>query len=520
MLRLSGSVVVLLLFLEVIVVDAFRWILTDTIPGNEILTFSERYMFGNRKGPILLPNGAAYITISGKVSTFMTKAENHTVDLVYTIFNAADGHYHDSLSGMCSKTSGEGVTAPGKNPWASNVLAMRNPTQYYGPVKLQDEVLGLNDTFYRWDAVMESRYTVKEEGWHNVAFQVCSYTGAMPVAKMDGLVTFRNPYGFLPAELFGFLPFEAGRCIAFLLVGFIFVVLFLLHRESAIPLHYAILAVFGVAVCESALWFLAYEHINRTGSPYCCPFPPLVVAALVVQVFRQTFSRTLLLIVALGYGVVRPKMMPQEWTAVFLVSILYFVAAAISQVSEIVLVNDIHSNAPSGVVVYQIPELIMDVIFLSWIYLALTSTIRILTEFKQSHKLSMYRWLTGTIYVFVFFFSIVTVVAMLNKLGYAQWPWKWAWVQQILWEVLNFCVITCVCAICRPADNSQLLAYASQLPTEDPDDDDDGHFGIEADTGMYADDDRVDGIEMHSRYKQHGEYELPEENDYGLDEDV
>jgi prolipoprotein diacylglyceryltransferase len=64
-------------------------------------------------------------------------------------------------------------------------------------------------------------------------------------------------------------------------------------------------------------------------------------------------------------------------------------------------------------------------VFLSWIYLALTSTIRILTEFKQSHKLSMYRWLTGTIYFFVLLFFVVTVVVLLNKLGYIEWPWKW-----------------------------------------------------------------------------------------------
>ena len=29
-----------------------------------------------------------------------------------------------------------------------------------------------------------------------------------PMALVEGGVTFRNPYGFIPAELFGFLPFE------------------------------------------------------------------------------------------------------------------------------------------------------------------------------------------------------------------------------------------------------------------------------------------------------------------------
>ena len=224
---------------------------------------------------------------------------------------------------------------------------LSNPTQYYGPVHLLDKDLELNGTFHRWDADMRSHYGVTKEGWHNVAFQVCSYTDAMPMARMDGLVTFRNPYGFLPAELFGFLPFEGARFFAFILFGFVFSVLFMLHRDSAIPLHGVILFVFLIAIAESGAWFIAYEYINRTGSPYCCPFPAPVVTALVLQIFRQTFSRSLLLIVALGYGVVRPKMMPQEWTAVFIVSCLYFVAAAVSQVTHFPKVPTHPTRKPS-----------------------------------------------------------------------------------------------------------------------------------------------------------------------------
>ena len=447
-------------------------------------------------------------------------------------------------------------------------MATRTMSTYHGPVSILDHQLGMNGTYYRWDADLLVRYTVLSEGWHNVIFQFCGTDkAAMPAAKMDGYVSFRNPYGYLPAELYGLLPFEAARAVAFSLMGFVFFVLFLLYRytdilnsapssyhhtyiliayrDSAIPLHFAILFVFSIACIESGVWFGAYEQINRTGTPYCCPFPTIVVAGLVLQIFRQTVSRCLLLIVALGYGVVRPKLMPQEWTAVVIVSLLYFVAAGISQVSEIVLVNDVHEDAPQGIVWYQAPELVMDVIFLSWIYFALTSTIRILTEYKQTQKLHMYRWLTGVIYFFAFTFTVVTVVVMLNKLGYISWPWKWAWVQQVMWEVLNFAVLSCVCAICRPSENSKLLAYASQLPTDDPDDDS-GELELAGGTGIddgEDDDDNGDGDDFegfggsnkrHSGSnvklsatgrgrggkKDYGFDTLPESDDYGLEEDV
>jgi hypothetical protein len=36
------------------------------------------------------------------------------------------------------------------------------------------------------------------------------------------------------------------------------------------------------------------------------------------------------------------------------------------------------------------------------------------------------------------------------------------------WELVNFSIIGGVAVICRPSDNSGMLSYASQLPTEDP----------------------------------------------------
>ena len=57
----------LIALISACVADSFKWRLTDTIPGNEILTFSERYMFSSNRGPTFLPNHAAYIEVTGKV---------------------------------------------------------------------------------------------------------------------------------------------------------------------------------------------------------------------------------------------------------------------------------------------------------------------------------------------------------------------------------------------------------------------------------------------------------------------
>lgn len=228
---------------------------------------------------------------------------------------------------------------------------------------------------------------------------------------------------------------------------------------------------FLFALAEATLWYATYQSLNLTGEPYCCPFPPTVVGSLVLQIFRQTFARTLLLVVCLGYGIVRPKLMSAEWTAITIVSVLYFVTATVAQVSDIILVQD-GAGDPSlsegSALAFKAPELFMDVVFLSWIYLAIGSTIRILTEFNQTVKLRMYQQLVFIIGIFAGLFTLATITFLLDDAEYISWPWQWAWVQQVLWESLNFAVLAAVCFICKPTENSRLLSYASQLPTEDP----------------------------------------------------
>jgi Lung seven transmembrane receptor len=142
------------------------------------------------------------------------------------------------------------------------------------------------------------------------------------------------------------------------------------------------------------------------------------------------------------------------------VAALYFITAVIAQVAEIILVHDVHGDGSKSVTGYQIPELILDVIFLSWIYYALGSTIRILSEFQQTHKLRMYKQLAFVISLFVGLFASVTVLILLDKYNIIEWPWQWSWVQQVLWEVLNFAVLASVCLICRPSGKA-LVCFQS-----------------------------------------------------------
>jgi hypothetical protein len=249
-------------------------------------------------------------------------------------------------------------------------------------------------------------------------------------AKIEGQIDFHNPYGYLPAEINGILPFEAVRVVLYLLTLTWYLSIYSYYKESLLHIHSALLTVFVLAMVEATSWFATYLALNLTGERFCCPYPPLVIVSLLLQLIRQTLARSLLLVVSLGYGIVRPRLLLQEWIAIFVVTLFYFFAAAAQQINVIVLgsivrhhhksggssssLSGANSSSSSGSQLMTLPEFIMDTIFLTWIYFAITSTIRILAQFKQTEKLKIYENLVSIIVGFVLVFAIVAMFFVLG----------------------------------------------------------------------------------------------------------
>lgn len=86
-----------------------------------------------------------------------------------------------------------------------------------------------------------------------------------------------------------------------------------------------------------------------------------------------------------------------------------------------------------------------------------------------------------------------------------DWPWQMRWLQQAMFESLPLAIIIALAVLFKPTERSRLLAYTSQLPTEDPDDEDSsaeilrGHnrHGLNFHSALY--DDAGDEVEMVER---------------------
>jgi len=145
--------------------------------------------------------------------------------------------------------------------------------------------------------------------------------------ELHGVFEFKNPYGFVPGRYFGFLPFEGARCIFFALFVLYYLCVLCAHSGRLLPLHFMTFIVLLVCVAESAAAFAGYLEQNRTGQPQCCPFPRIVVASMVLELLRRGATRVLLLVVSLGYGLVRPRLRGTEECGVIVLTAAYLTAS-------------------------------------------------------------------------------------------------------------------------------------------------------------------------------------------------
>ncbi|RLO07711.1 hypothetical protein DYB28_008567, partial [Aphanomyces astaci] len=179
------------------------------------------------------------------------------------------------------------------------------------------------------------------------------------------------------------------------------------------------------------------------------------------SVGMRTIARALLLVVCLGYGIVRNFLPPiQKWLIVFL-SLAYFGTGTLFH-GSLDHPQTAHRTRPS---VWSFLQLLCNLSFVLWIYVALETILKELQVQKQWAKFAMYKSLAWALASFVVFFSLLTLVS---------WKIEWEWMQLVAWPLLNFIVSLAMCWIWRPTARSSQFAFSTQLPvTEAGDDSDD-----------------------------------------------
>jgi hypothetical protein len=177
----------------------------------------------------------------------------------------------------------------------------------------------------------------------------------------------------------------------------------------------------------------------------------------------------LVIIVALGYGIVKPRLGPLK-QKVFGVGILYFIIATTEAMLRINTKNDETNNR---VLVSRIPLAVIDSTIYYWIFTGLVATTRTLRVRKNIVKLNVYRHFTNTM-IFAIIASLLFMIWSLKTHFFTACitNWREFWVDDAFWHILFSLILLVIMFLFRPSNNNQRYAFVPLLDPSDNDDND------------------------------------------------
>lgn len=324
-------------------------------------------------------------------------------------------------------------------------------------------------------------YPIKRTGYY------CIITEEFTAREWIAVAEFRNAYGELPATQVPKLPFYGGITILYALVAVFWGFLYYQHRYDILPVQNYITAILVFLVIEMLLTWGFYDYLNRNGANLGSRV--LLVIVAVLNAVRNSFSFFLLLIVCMGYGVVKPSlgrtMIYVRWLAV-----AHFVFGLVYAIASLVITPD---AAGMFLLLIVLPLAGTLTAFYVWTLNSLSATIKDLRDRKQHTKLGMYRklwWciLCSILVIFGFFFLNSLSFANSSDPDYVPFHWKSRWFVLDGWlNLVYFADVAFIAYIWRPTANNRRFAMSDELAQ-----DDEGGFEI-GDIGLPDDSEDEDG---------------------------
>ena len=144
-----------------------------------------------------------------------------------------------------------------------------------------------------------SHTTFKEMGVYIYVFAVCNSNSASVI--IDGKLESVDPYGYLPADMYPYLPFYGSLSIMYAIIAVTWLILCYWYFKQLIPLQLWITLVLALGMIESFILFAYYLSYNDTG------IAPLSLSTIgtVFGIGKRSISRIVITFVSLGYGIVR-----------------------------------------------------------------------------------------------------------------------------------------------------------------------------------------------------------------------
>ncbi|XP_054557831.1 transmembrane protein 87B [Talpa occidentalis] len=275
-----------------------------------------------------------------------------------------------------------------------------------------------------------------------------------------------GPHGYISASDWPLMIFYMVMCIVYILYGVLWLTWSACYWKDILRIQFWIAAVIFLGMLEKAVFYSEYQNINSTG----LSTQGLLIFAELISAIKRTLARLLVIIVSLGYGIVKPRLGTVMHRVIGL-GLLYFIFAAIEGVMRV-----IGGSNHLAVVFGDIILAVIDSIFVWFIFISLAQTMKTLRLRKNTVKFSLYRHFTNTL-IFAVLASVIFMVWTTKtfRIAKCQSDWMEHWVDEAFWSFLFSVILIVIMFLWRPSANNQRYAF---LPLIDDSDDEVEEFMV------------------------------------------
>ncbi|KAJ4951858.1 hypothetical protein NE237_028690 [Protea cynaroides] len=413
-------------------------------------------LYASQNGSVTSGNGDSYIRFQKIIFRRPKEAAQSSSGMVHAIvFEVEDretigGSAYGGQRAICCTSDLEkiGACTQGQVIYRPST---RNPNwpQVFGVSFSRDKLVA---------TLQPKSIQITETGMYNLYFIHCDPNLKGLVVK--GKTIWKNPTGYLPGRMAPLMNFYGFMSFAFVILGVFWFSQYARFWKEVVPLQNCITLVISLGMLEMALWYFEYAEFNETGVRPT----GITIWAVTFGTVKRTVARIIILMVCMGYGVVRPTLGGLTSKVTMLGGTFFLASEVLELVENVGAINDFSGKARIFLV---LPVAILDAFFILWIFTSLSTTLKKLQARRIMAKLDMYRKFTNALAVAV----IVSVGWICYELYFKSNDvynerWQSAWIIPAFWQVLSFSLLSIICALWAPSQNSTRYAYSDDASEE------------------------------------------------------
>ncbi|XP_058957781.2 transmembrane protein 87A-like isoform X1 [Pocillopora verrucosa] len=310
---------------------------------------------------------------------------------------------------------------------------------------------------------------------------------AIPVNKLEKDEDFdlsldvemKGKNGYLSASDWPLYPFYGTMSLLYVFYGLVWLIVSACQWRDLLRIQFWIGGVIALGMLEKAVFFSEYNNINITGETN----PGLTVFAELVSCVKRTLARILVIIVSMGFGIVKPRL-GSTLHRVLGVGALYFILATIEGCFRALRPK---SDPGRQQLIASIPLAVLDASICWWIFMSLVQTTRTLRIRRNLVKLSLYRHFTNTL-IFAVLASVAYMIWSIKTHRFSKGgcitDWSELWLDEAFWHFLFSIVLLVIMVLWRPTANNQRYAFTPIVDFGDEEDEDENMTLSDAFDGM------------------------------------